>query len=95
MAASREEKADARWSAFLEKQEVKIGLLNANVTVKKREKDLVLLVADTATMDSETRVWYNEQHTMIFQEMAVAPAASSTPAATLALEEEAPSTTVI
>jgi hypothetical protein len=45
---------------MLEKQEVKIDLLKANIGAKKQKENLVLLMADTTIIRHETRACYNE-----------------------------------
>jgi hypothetical protein len=48
---------------MLEKQDKKIKLETARVTVKKRKEDLMILIADTFNMDEEvkaTHIFFRE-----------------------------------
>ncbi|KAE8791333.1 putative methionyl-tRNA synthetase [Hordeum vulgare] len=56
--AMREEKSEARWSALMAKKDIKLDLLRANVTAKKRNGNLAYLMgADMATMDPHVNAW--------------------------------------
>ncbi|KAE8779645.1 putative methionyl-tRNA synthetase [Hordeum vulgare] len=51
-ACRREEKSNARWSALMKTQNIKLNLIRSNVAMKKRNTDLAFLVgADMSTMD--------------------------------------------
>ena len=85
LAVQREDLAAARWAMVMEKQDIKITLLKANVAAKKRAKDLELLMVNTAGMDPEVKAWYVHQRKAILMEAAAPtapPSAIPTPATT-------------
>jgi hypothetical protein len=63
---ARNEKNDERWVVMMAKQDTKIELEKERVTVKKRKKDFLLLIADTS-MDVETKEWYLGEREAILQ----------------------------
>ena len=52
-AAQREEKTEARWSALMRNNAVKLGLLRTNVGAKKRNTDLAFLMGCTEMLQSD------------------------------------------
>jgi hypothetical protein len=59
-AAGRDNKYDARWKKMLANRGVRIALLKATSAAKKRNTDLAFLIGgNDATMDEETRAWYD------------------------------------
>jgi hypothetical protein len=76
--AGRDNKYDARWKEMLANQGVWISLLKATSVAKKRNTDLAFLIGgNDATMDEETRAWYEAHH----QDILRPPSTTSTPAA--------------
>jgi hypothetical protein len=73
--AAREVKFNAQWDKMFEKQEVKIDLLNTNVTAIKKKEDLMLLTTDTLLMYAEVKAWHKAQCDIILAEMRPPPAA--------------------
>jgi hypothetical protein len=76
--AGRDNKYDARWKEMLANQGVRISLLKATSTAKKRNTDLAFLIGgNDAAMDEEARAWY-EAHR---QDILRPPSTMSTSAA--------------
>ncbi|KAI4995149.1 hypothetical protein ZWY2020_035052 [Hordeum vulgare] len=71
-AAKRKEKSDARWSALMANQHVKLNLLRTNVVAKKRNTVLAFLNgAHTSTMDERVKAWYFTERGLILNQMTV------------------------
>jgi hypothetical protein len=59
-AAERDDKYDVRWKEMLANQGVRIALLKATSTAKKRNTDLAFLISsNNGKMEKETRAWYD------------------------------------
>jgi hypothetical protein len=52
-AMKMEEVASARWVSVMERQDVKLDLIKANIVAKKRQEDLAILLVDTSGMDDD------------------------------------------
>uniref|UniRef100_A0ACD5TNZ6 Uncharacterized protein n=1 Tax=Avena sativa TaxID=4498 RepID=A0ACD5TNZ6_AVESA len=63
-----EEISATRWASVIERQDIKLGLIKANVVAKKRREDLAILMVDTKDMDSEVRAWCVDRRALILSE---------------------------
>jgi hypothetical protein len=92
-AAGRDNKYDARWKEMLANQGIRIALRKAISAAKKRNTDLAFLIGgNDATMDEETRAWYDAHRQDILRPPTTAsssPSTTSTPAADDASPPEA------
>jgi hypothetical protein len=83
--AGRDTKYDARWKEMLANQGARIALLKTTSAAKKRNTDLAFLIGGKdATMDDETRAWYDTDRQAILRPTSTAsssPSTTSTPAA--------------
>jgi hypothetical protein len=41
----------------MERQDIKLGLIKANIIANKRKEDLAILLADTNGMDDDVKAW--------------------------------------
>jgi hypothetical protein len=83
--AGRDTKYDARWKEMFTNQVARIALLKTTSAAKKRNTDLAFLIGgNDATMDEETRAWYDAHRQAILRPPSTtssSPSTTSTPAA--------------
>jgi hypothetical protein len=95
-AIGRDNKYDTWWKEMLANQGVQIALLKTTSTAKKRNTDIVFLISgNDATMDEETRSWYDTHRQEILRPPSTAsssPSTMSTPSmmSTLAADDASP-----
>jgi hypothetical protein len=53
--------ASTRWASVMERQDIKLDLIKANIVSKKRKEDLSILLADTSGMDDDVKAWCSVQ----------------------------------
>jgi hypothetical protein len=85
-AAEMEEVAAARWASVMEREDLQLNLVKANVAAKKRKEDLKILLVDTSSMDGDVKARCVEECTMILSERWASPAtqpSAATPTATV------------
>ena len=90
-AAKMEEVASARWASVMERQDIKLDLIKANIVAKKRKEDLAILLVDTSGMDDDVKAWCAEQRATILAESR-APSARQPSTATPATATTPPAT---
>ena len=84
-AALREEKTEARWSALMTNNTVKLDLLRTNVAVKKRNTDMAFLMGGADMLqsdDEELGAWYMAERGLIMNQMRTATPTTQAPAPT-------------
>ena len=67
----------------MERQDIKLDLIKANIVAKKRKEDLAILLVDTSGMDDDVKAWCTEQRATILAESRTPPApqpSTATPA---------------
>jgi uncharacterized protein (DUF2235 family) len=69
-----EEVATARSASVIERQNITLDRIKANVAAKKRREDLAVLLVDIKGMDDEVRARCVDQRTMIMSERRAPPA---------------------
>ncbi|XBI11489.1 hypothetical protein VPH35_138543 [Triticum aestivum] len=72
LAALREEKTEARWSALMLSSAVKLGLLRTNVAAKKRNTNLAFLLGRADMLqsnDEAVKAWYLAERGLILNQL--------------------------
>jgi hypothetical protein len=67
-AAKMEEVAPAKWASVMERQDIKLDLIKANIVAKKRKEDLAILLVDTSGMDDDVKAWCAAQRATMLAE---------------------------